>query len=133
MADMFQVSRACAFVAGILLPLLQTLRMAWLGGGWGPPREWPIAADAYVMGALLLVGGAVARRKPMALATAWGVCFGILYRSFFEQLADPTRTAGVNLCVLGVKGFLLALATAGAILALPKSVGRLSATQEATR
>jgi len=78
---------------------------------------WPIAVDAYVTGAFLLLGARAASRGLLhgrfLLAAAWGFTGGIMYRTFFEQLADPDRHAGPQMLVLVVKGILLVLAALG--------------------
>jgi hypothetical protein len=77
-------------------------------------QAWPIALDAYVTGALLLLGARAASRElpygRFLLAAAWGFTGGIMYRTFFEQLADPDRHAGPQMLVLVVKGILLVAA-----------------------
>jgi hypothetical protein len=83
------------------------------------PASWldvPIEMDAYVLGALLVAGawasaGSSAGRA--LLVAAWGFACGIMYRTTFEQLADPTRHAGAQGMVFGFKGVLFAMAVAG--------------------
>jgi hypothetical protein len=109
-------NRRAAVAFGIAVPVLQTCRTVCFGHmpeTWG---EWPIAMDAYVTGALLLVGAWAASRHAQGralLSVGWGFSCGILYRSFFEQLADPSRHARAHLLVLGFKGILLLAAMAG--------------------
>jgi len=83
---------------------------------------WPIAIDAYVTGAFLLVGARAATRGlphgRFLLAAAWGFTGCIMYRTFFEQLADPDRHAGPQMLVLVVKGILLVVAGLGLVGAL---------------
>ena len=73
-------------------------------------------------GAFLLVGARAATRGPphgrFVLAAAWGFTGGIMYRTFFEQLADPDRHAGPQMMVLMVKGMLLVSAVLGLLGAL---------------
>ena len=47
------------------------------------------------------------------LGGAWGFFCGILYRSFFEQVANPARHGGHEWLVMTVKGALLAVAAWG--------------------
>jgi hypothetical protein len=113
----FDVSRRSATVLGIGLPLLQAFRTVCYGGGVSTVLAWPIAIDAYVTGAFLLLGARAASRElpygRFLLAAAWGFTGGIMYRTFFEQLADPDRRAGPQMLVLVVKGILLVLAFLG--------------------
>ena len=83
--------------------------------------EWPIALDAYVTGALLLAGAWAASRRAhgrVLLAVGWGFACGIMYRTFFEQLADLSRHAGAQMMVLDFKGVLLLAAVAGLVGAI---------------
>jgi hypothetical protein len=108
-------NRRAAVVFGIVLPLLQACRTACFGH---IPETWavlPIELDAYVTGALLLAGAWASGRSASGralLAAGWGFACGILYRTTFEQLADPGRHAGAQAMVLVFKGALFA----GAIL-----------------
>jgi hypothetical protein len=116
------MSRRGATALGIGQPLLQACRTACFGGGVPTVLAWPIAVDAYVTGAFLLLGARAASRElpygRFLLAAAWGFTGGIIYRTFFEQLADPDRHAGPQLLVLVVKGILLAFAWLGWLGAL---------------
>ncbi len=106
--------RRAALSYGIALPLLQLIRSIC----WGTPPtlvQIPIFWDAYVAGALLLVG---VWRGPILRAIGWGFCGGILYRSLFEQLADPTRHAGHEMLIIDMKSLLLLSAVAGMVIAL---------------
>jgi len=107
-----------ALVFGVAVPLLQAGRVL-LWGHWPPMREVPIDLDGYLAGAILVWGAVLVTRKaaagPFLLSAGWGICCGILYRSFFEQLADPARHAGHELLVMPVKGALLLLATVGLV------------------
>jgi hypothetical protein len=114
---MLAFSRICALVVGVLGPVAYTVRFI-AAGIWPPLRVWPIAADAYHAGALLLYAAIVRRTSPTWLAAAWGVCFGGVYRSLFEQVADPTRVPDASLGLLIFKGVVLALSAAGALTAL---------------
>ena len=106
---------------GIAISLLQFCRTL-LWGQWPMPLEWFIFIDAYVVSALLLWGVVLAGRKSpsgrLVLAAGWGFACGILFRSFFEQLEDPSRHGGHEILVLAVKGALLAFAGAGFIGAI---------------
>lgn len=82
---------------------------------------WPIELDAYVTGALLLAGAwASGRNAPgrALLAAGWGFATGIMYRTTFEQLADPSRHAGAQAMVLVFKGALFVMAVAGFVGAI---------------
>jgi hypothetical protein len=90
-----------------------------LWGRWPEPLEWFIFVDAYLVSALLLWGVALSRRQAPAarpvLAAGWGFACGILFRSFFGQLEDPSRHAGHEIVVIVIKGALLTVAVAGLI------------------
>jgi hypothetical protein len=92
----FGMSHRGATALGVGLPLLQACRTLCFGGGIPTPLAWPIAIDAYVTGAFLLLGArAVSRGLPhgrFLLAAGWGFTCGVMYRTFFEQLADQTGT-----------------------------------------
>lgn len=113
-----------ALAFGIAVPLLQFGRFL-LWGQWPRPLEWFIFIDAYVVGALMLWGFVLVGRKAPAgrlmLSAGWGFACGILYRSFFEQLEDPSRHGGHEILVLAVKGALLAFAATGFIGAIRSS------------
>jgi hypothetical protein len=125
---------AAAF--GLAVPLLHGGRVL-LWGHWPPLLELPVDIDAFVAGAFLLYGVVLvsrdARAGRPALAAGWGFSCGIIYRSFFEQLADSGRQAGHEMLVMVVKGALLAFAIAGLVGAIrPRSasdVARLPASQ----
>ncbi len=115
------LNRRLALAFGLAVPLLHTGRMIL----WGHPQRavaWPINVDAYVVGALLLWGVVLVASRAAAgrllLAAGWGFSCGIMYRSFFEQLAEPTRNAGHELCVLACKGTLFAIAIWGLLGAI---------------
>jgi hypothetical protein len=116
------LNRRAALVFGVAVPLLQAGREICFGTGWPESlARWPIALDAYLMGALLLAGAILAARSlagQILLGASWGFAGGILYRSFFEQFSDPSRHAGAQLLVLVIKGILLACAVAGLLGAL---------------
>ncbi len=86
----------------------------------------PIAADAYVMSALLVAGAWTAHKNGRAralLIAGWGFACGIMYRTTLEQLADPARHAGHESLVMVFKGILFALAIAGFIGAIMSERG----------
>jgi hypothetical protein len=109
------LNRRSAIAFGIALPLLQACRTACFGRWPDSLAVWPIALDAYVTGAMLVAGAMLAARSSnrRLLAIGWGFSAGILYRSLFEHLADPTRHAGAEILVLSVKALLLVCAVAG--------------------
>jgi hypothetical protein len=115
------LNRRMALAFGLAVPALQFGR-ALLWGRWPQPFGWFIEIDAYVMGALLLSGAVLAGRKAPAgrlvLAAGWGFACGIFYRSFFEQLGEPTRHGGQEIVVLTGNGALLAFAVAGFVSAI---------------
>jgi hypothetical protein len=120
-------NRRAALAFGIALPLLQMCRSVCFGNlpdsGW----ELPLEVDAYVTGALLIAGAWAATRRPWGralLAAGWGFASGILYRTTFEQLADPSRHAGAQAMVLVFKGALFV----GAVLGFIGAVRGSSAT-----
>jgi hypothetical protein len=111
-------NRRGAIAFGIAMPLLQTWRTVCFGHMPETWTVWPIALDAYVTGALLLAGAWAASRSGWGralLAVGWGFSAGIMYRTFFEQLADPGRHAGAHGMVLGFKGVLLVAAVVGLV------------------
>src|SRR5262249_32265572 len=105
-----------AFCFAILVPLMELCR-SFAFDRW--PRSWaevPFEFDAYVAGAFLLAG-AIADRRRLVIA-GWGFWLGILYRSFFQHFADPSRQAGTEILLLATKAVLLASALAGLVCAL---------------
>jgi hypothetical protein len=114
-------NRRAALAFGIVMPLLQLCRTVCFGHMPESWAVWPIELDAYVTGALLLAGAWAASRRAHGgglLAVGWGFACGIMYRTFFEQLADPARHAGAQMMVLAFKGVLLLAAVAGLIGAI---------------
>src|SRR4051812_5914814 len=110
-----------AFLFGLALPIIQATRTL-LWGWWPEGWEWPISVDAYVIGALLLFGAVMQSRgkaaAPRLLVAGWAFAAGILYRSFFEQMADPARHNGHEWFVMSVKGLLLCLSVVGLVGAI---------------
>jgi hypothetical protein len=115
-------SRRLAIVAGILLPIAETVRR-W--DQLGDLRIWPFWLDDWAIGGLLLYGAwrtrqDVAAGRPV-LAAAWGFACGMGYASFFSQLAmidrpDPSGASPV--AVVAVKGVMLAVAIAALVATL---------------
>lgn len=124
-------ARRLAYVAGVVLPLAETIRR------WSTWRDNPPALfDDYLIAALLVYGawrvGRDAREGQRYLAAAWGFACGLGYASFFSQLysnrqgmVDPSHLPGEWVAV--VKG----VAVAFAILALVASLRRLPAGEPA--
>jgi hypothetical protein len=106
---------------GVVVPLLQLCR-AGAEFPWRRPALWPIALDAYVFGALLLVGAWRASRVPsdrVPLAIGWAFAAGILYRSLFEHVAEfADRTEPLSLLVAIIKALLLATCALGLVTVL---------------
>jgi hypothetical protein len=119
-----------AYVFGIALPLLETLRRR--------TNFSPIAMylDDYIAGILLLMAArAVTRGKgwgPAFLAGAWGILVGGLYGSFFSQLENPATQdiSGLNnWIVVGIKGLFFVLSMVCLVRAILRASGsRLVAT-----
>jgi hypothetical protein len=123
-------NRRAALVFGIAVPFLQTCRTVCFGH---MPETWavlPIELDAYVTGALLLAGAwASGRSAPgrALLAAGWGFATGIMYRTTFEQLADPSRHAGAQAMVLVFKAVLFVMAVAGFVGAILSAKAKVEA------
>jgi hypothetical protein len=114
-----------AYVLGVALPLLETLRRR--------TNFSPIAmyVDDYIAGILLVTAArAVARGKtwgPAFLAGAWGILVGGLYGSFFSQVQNPEThdISGLsNWIVVAIKGVIFALAIVCFVLAIRKAAER---------
>ena len=114
--------RRMALAFGIAISLLQTGRAVLWWRSPPNPADWPFFIDAYLIGTLLVSGAVGARRQEVVgrliIAAGWGFSCGILYRSFFEQLRDPTRLGGHEILVLACKGALLALSATGLVVSL---------------
>jgi len=110
------LNRKSALALGIGGPFLHVGRVLLWGRQWPAPLAWPIAIDAFVGGGFLVAGALSARRSlsgKLLLAAAWGFGAGVLYRSFFEQVADPARHEGHEWVVMAIKALVLAAAVAG--------------------
>ena len=110
---------AAAWVMGIALPTLETLRR---GADFD---NIPNYADDYLIGAFLLYAARAATRQratgQVLLVATWAILCGGFYYSFFGQI-HRAATADVsgypNALVIAVKGLLYAVA----ITALVKSI-----------
>jgi hypothetical protein len=129
-------NRRFGLAFGIALPLLQLCRSTCFGNLPDRLLQVPIELDAYVVGALLIAGAWASTRAAWGrtlLAAAWGFACGIMYRTTFEQLADPSRHDGSQALVLWVKAGLFAAAIAGFVGAVlsarPSRVATASARE----
>jgi hypothetical protein len=121
---MFQFSRRLAFLFGIALPILETIRRLHQLGDFS---VWPMWLDDFILATLLLVGARMTSgqryHNARFLAAAWGAACGMGYYSFFAQLqrldlADPAPTSSTWVAI--VKGVGLALAVLALIGALKR-------------
>ena len=108
-------SRDAAFVIGVLTPVAETIRR------WGTWREDPAAYfDDFFLAGLLLYGAWRVLRDPRAgqrfLAAGWGFACGMIYPSFFFQLArvreglpDPAPVSSEWVLVIKAVGFAVAI------------------------
>ena len=106
-------SRGLAIVAGIVLPIGETIRR------WhqlGDPAMWMPWLDDWAIGAFLLWGAWRTRRDVAAgrhvLAAAWDFACGLGYASFGFSLANPgaADASGISMpIVAAVKGAMLLL------------------------
>lgn len=115
-------SRALAYVAGVVLPIGETIRR------WhqlGDLRMAPAWMDDWIIGLLLLYGAWRTRHDVVhgraVLAAAWGFACGMGYFSFFSELmnltlTDPSGFPATTVAV--VKGLMLAVAVAALIATL---------------
>jgi hypothetical protein len=110
-----------AWVMGVALPLLETLRRR---------TDFSTIAfyvDDYIAGGLLLwAAWSVSRGRPNGrawLIAAWGVLSGGLYGSFFGQLehSGPDVSGHSNAFVGTVKGVLYAVSIAGLVLSVRRA------------
>ena len=120
-------SRYLALFIGIVTPVLETIRR------WSTWHENPPALfDDYVLAGFLLFGawrvGKDAVNGQRFLAAAWGVALGMVFLSFFGQLAslragqaDPAPVSSEWVAV--VKGAGLVIVVLGLISSLRKVEG----------
>jgi hypothetical protein len=129
---MFQFSRVLAYVFGISLPALETIRRA---SQLGHLSVWPSWLDDVLLGALLLVGARLTsgprHDNAKYLAAAWGVACGMAYYSFFQQLLqldlpDPSHLPSLWVAVLKGLGFAAAIAALIGALKQPPAVPELN-------
>ena len=114
---MYRFSERLAWVAGVVLPVGETLRR------WGTWWEFPPAyLDDLLIGAFFLVGAWKSRRRPVVgsrwLAAAYGCACGIGFMSLTMNLAnlaqpDPTGVSGATASI--VKAAMLALGITGMV------------------
>jgi hypothetical protein len=112
----FRFSRRLAILAGIALPLGETVRR------WHQLAHlsmWPAWLDDILLGAFLLYAAWRVGRDHVAgqrfLAAAWGCACGMGYFSFFGQLArldqpDPSSLPSTWVVLAKGLGLLLAIA-----------------------
>jgi hypothetical protein len=117
-------NRRLAFIAGIVLPLAETVRRS------GDLASWWLWIDDWLIGAALLFGAWAAGRGKAgglrALAAAWGIAAGMGYYSFVGHLL---RIASPD--VSGLPGWTLAAAIGlGWALALYALLSALAAPEE---
>jgi hypothetical protein len=119
---------AAAYVMGVGLPMLETLRrrtnFETISG----------YVDDYIAGALLLYAAhAVTHGKrsgPVLLVVAWAVLSGGLYGSFFWQLESGAShdVSGLpNGTVVAIKGVLYAISLAGLVLSARYAIAKQGA------
>jgi hypothetical protein len=117
-----QFNRRLAIVAGVVLPLVETVRR------WqqlGDPSIWPFWLDDFAIGAFLLYGAWRTRvadaHGVSTLAAAWGFACGMGYTSFFGQLAELSQAdpSGIqSSIVVMIKGAMLIAAVMALIITL---------------
>jgi len=117
-----QFSRRLAIVAGILVPLAETIRR------WSTWQQSPASLfDDYIIGAFLLYAawrtGKDLRSGQRFLAAAWAFACGLGYYSFFGQLnsmrlgqRDPAPISSE--WVLVIKGIAVTLAIIALVVSL---------------
>jgi hypothetical protein len=114
--SLYTFSRRLAYVFGVSLPIIQTIRR-W--SQLGDPRIWPVWLDDFLLAALLLLGArltsAARYQNARYLAAAWGVACGMAYGGFFNHamhldVSDPSGIPTIWVVVLKGIGFALAIA-----------------------
>lgn len=112
---MFEFSRRLAWVFGVALPVVETIRR------WhqlSDPAVWPAWLDDFLLAALLLTGARLTSQlryhNAKFLAAAWGVTCGMAYGSFFSSVLhfgvpDPGPLPTVAVGWIKGVGFALAI------------------------
>jgi hypothetical protein len=113
---------AAAYVLGVLLPVLETLRRRTNF------ENFESYADDFIAGGLLLFAAiSVSRRRVHGgalLAGAWGVVCGGFYGSFFGQLRStaPSDVSGLpNAAVVVIKAAIFAVGIVAFVLSVVKA------------
>jgi hypothetical protein len=111
----FEFSRGLAYVFGIALPVLETIRR-W--SQLGDLAVWPFWLDDLLLGAVLLIAARLTADHSYSnakyLAAAWGIVCGMAWPSFFGEILhldtpDPAPIpTGWVAAIKGI-GFLLAI------------------------
>ena len=116
-----------AYVMGIGLPLLETLRRKT------HVEHFHSYVDDFIAGALLLYAAYATtrgdKRGPVLLVLAWAVLCGGLYGSFFWQLSSTAAhdVGGLpNFTVVIIKGALYAMAIAALLFATRTAIAKQS-------
>jgi len=119
---MFQFSRRLAYIFGIALPILETLRR-W--NQLGDAGVLPLWLDDVLLGAALLIAARLTSEHRYSnakyLAAAWGIACGMAYGSFFGSVLHldvPDPAAIPPLWVATIKGIGFALAIVALVGAL---------------
>jgi hypothetical protein len=125
---MYLFSRRLAYVLGIALPVIETLRR------WpqlGDPRIWPIWLDDFAIAAFLLLGANMTsrgrRENAGYLAAGWAFACGMAYPSFFNQLLhldepDPSSLPASWVVMIKGAGFALAIVALIGALRPPREI-----------
>ena len=112
---MFEFSRRLAWVFGVALPLVETIRR------WQQLDDaaiWPMWLDDILLAALLLAGARLTSQtryhNAKYLAAAWGVTCGMAYGSFFNtalhlDVPDPGPLSTIAVAAIKGAGFALAI------------------------
>ena len=124
------LSRRLAVIAGVALPVLETMRR------WhqlGDVAVWPSWLDDWAIGIFLLYGAWRVSRdagsgRPV-LAAAWGFACGLGYASFFSQMGalnamDPSGLTPTTMVF--VKGAMLTLGIAALVATVRSASGHAS-------